>query len=221
MFPKSRCQTLGMLSWNHPIHRDKDFIIDDESYFTLSGANQPENDHFYSDNLDVTPESVKYNEVAKYPQKVLVWLAISPRGCTAPFFKKGTGLAINQVSYLEILKTHLIPFIRRKYRGGGYVFWPDLASSHYASSVQNYLKEAKVPVVPKNMNPANLPQVRPIEDFWANLKAEVYRDDWRARNLEELEIRIKDCLRKLGLKVARTHALAVKKRLNQVKYKGV
>ena len=41
---------------------------------------------------------------------------------------------------------------------------------------------------------ANLPKARPIEDFWANLKAEVYKGDWRASNLDELQKRIVECI---------------------------
>jgi hypothetical protein len=135
---------------------------------------------------------VKYNQVQKYPPKLLVWLAISPKGTTKPWYRK-SGIAINQNTYLEILKERLVPFIRRYYRSGGYVFWPDVASAHYAVKVQNYLKEMKIPVIPKDMNPANVPKARPIEDFWANLKAEVYKGDWKATTLKELENRIKLC----------------------------
>ena len=46
-----------------------------------------------------------------------------------------------------------------------YVFWPDLASAHYAQVVQDYLKEKKINYVPKWMDPANVPKARPIEDF--------------------------------------------------------
>ena len=40
-------------------------------------------------------------------------------------------------------------------------------------------------------NTANLPEVRPIEDFWSILKAKVYENNWEAKTLHQLEIRIK------------------------------
>ena len=152
---------------------DDEFIIDDESYFGLSCATLPGNDSYYSDDRDKTPDKVKCYYKQKYPIRLLVWLAISPRGITQPYFVK-SNLAINQEVYQEILKSHLIPFIKRYYSTGGYVFWPDLASSHYASSVQDYLKSGKVVFVPKDINPANVPKARPIEDFWGTLKQKVY-----------------------------------------------
>ena len=50
--------------------------------------------------------------------------------------------------------------------------------------------------MPKWLNPANVPKARPIEDFWGNLKQKVYEKDWRARNLQQLEQKIKPCLKK-------------------------
>ena len=38
-------------------------------------------------------------------------------------------------------------------------------------------------------NPANLPEVRPIEDFWSILKAKVYEKNWDAKTLHQLESR--------------------------------
>ena len=70
---------------------------------------------------------------------------------------------------------------------GGYVFWPDLASSHYAHSVQDYLKSKGIPLIPKTINPVNVPKARPIENFWDNIKAKVYEGNWTAKNIKELE----------------------------------
>ena len=44
-------------------------------------------------------------------------------------------------------------------------------------------------------NTANLPEVRPIEDFWSILKAKVYENNWEAKSLHQLEVRIKKCLK--------------------------
>ena len=54
------------------------------------------------------------------------------------------------------------------------MFWPDLATAHYARATATSLTEAEVPTVTREMNPPNVPQLRPIEDFWGFLKQEVY-----------------------------------------------
>ena len=43
-----------------------------------------------------------------------------------------------------------------------YIFWPDLASAHYAIDTVTWLTE-NVHYVPKRLNPPNVPQSRPIE----------------------------------------------------------
>ncbi len=201
-------------------YRKTDFIIDDESYFTLDHTSQPGNDSFYSDDVNKTPDNAKYDFREKFPPKLLVWIAISPKGTSRPIFRR-SGLAINSESYLEILEKSLVPFIKKHYSSGGYVFWPDLATAHYSSIVQNYLKSKNIPVVLRSINPANLPKARPIEDFWGNLKAEVYKGDWKAKNLDELQNRIVSVLGNLDPKFVQNHAKSTKKRLDQIRRRGL
>jgi len=198
-----------------------DFVIDDESYFTLGNTTLAGNDRFYSDNLEKTPDDVKYKYQEKFEKKILVWIAISPAGVSTPIFFESK-MAINQDVYLDkCIKARLIPFIRRNYPNGGYVFWPDLASSHYAKKVQDYLQAEKIQVVPKEVNPANLPKARPIEDFWGILKQKVYENGWCAKTIDELESRIKYCLRKMDKKLVQDLALATHKRLDTFRRYGV
>ena len=63
-----------------------------------------------------------------------------------------------------------MPFIEEHYRSNPFVFWPDLATAHYAKSEQDYLKQPKVTFVLKEDNPAIIPEVRLIEDFWSYFK---------------------------------------------------
>jgi hypothetical protein len=53
------------------------------------------------------------------------------------------------------------------------VFWPDLKSAQYAKDTLTRLKELKIEYFPKEKKP-NYPKLRPIENFWANLKRKVY-----------------------------------------------
>ena len=40
-----------------------------------------------------------------------------------------------------------------------------------------------------------MPQIRPIETFWSHLKSRVYAEGYKAKNLKDLEKRIKKCIR--------------------------
>ena len=197
-----------------------DFIIDDESYFTLKHSNQPGNDRFYSDDLNMTPDDAKFNFKAKYEKKLLVWLCISPKGVSKPFFVP-SGLAVDGEVYLEqFIKKGIVPFIEQHYKKDEYVFWPDLASAHYAKVVTKYLTNNNINFVPKHINPANVPKARPIEDFWGNLKASVYEGDWVAQTLDQLKDRIKYCISKMDLEVVQKHSMTVRKRLDRIRRYG-
>ena len=54
------------------------------------------------------------------------------------------------------------------------MFWPDLASAHYSKRSLEEMERLNIVVVPKSANPPNVPQLRPIENFWANLKRKIY-----------------------------------------------
>jgi transposase len=64
------------------------------------------------------------------------------------------------------------------------VFWPDLASAHYAKDSLVRLEELKIEYVPKKERPPNVPQIRPIEIFWANLKRKVYSNNYRPKDVK-------------------------------------
>ena len=58
-----------------------------------------------------------------------------------------------------------------------------------------FRKYRKIEVVAKTSNPANCPELRPIEDFWSELKRTVYDKCWVADNLDQLRNRIEYALK--------------------------
>ena len=65
-------------------------------------------------------------------------------------------------------------------------------------------------------NPANLPEVRTIEDFWSILIAKVYENNWEAKTLHQLEIRIKKCLKEVDQVTILKSIGRVEKRLKDI-----
>ena len=55
--------------------------------------------------------------------------------------------------------------------------------------------------VPKDKNSPNVPQLRSIEDFWANLKRKVYANNYTPKNLKCLKNKIKLELEKMQYSV--------------------
>ena len=175
-------------------YRKCDFLIDDESYFTLRNSTLAGNDEYYTSDKKPTPSRVSTKNKSKYEPKLLVWIAISPKGVTHAHISP-SGQAINGHTYLKnCLKSKLLPFIRAMYPLDNYIFWPDLASAHYSKTVLEWCDAENVIILPKERNPPNCPKQRAIEDFWAYLKRLVYDKNWTAKNLNQLRARIKRCL---------------------------
>jgi len=85
-----------------------------------------------------------------------------------PFVKKGT---LKKEEYLdECITKRLIPFIDKYHNRSDVLFWPDMATIHYSGVVTQALNSNNIEFIPKDHNPPNCPQARPIEKFWAICK---------------------------------------------------
>lgn len=201
--------------------RRHEFILDDESYFTLSHSDKNSNAGFWTDDKENAPASAKFKTKMKFEKKLLVWVAISPRGISQSFVVP-SGLAVNQEIYLkECIIKRLTPFIQKYHSDGNYVFWPDLASSHYAKSVLSHLREKNINFVEKADNPPCVPELRPIENFWSILKGLVYADGWEAQETEQLKKRIKYCLKKVDKSLVQDMVSSVPGKLDGVRRYGI
>lgn len=179
--------------------RRKSLIMDDECYFPLKW-DKGGNSHYESEDKPAT-DKVKFRCEKKFPTRLMMWIAISPFGISEPFFLPSNG-AVNAEVYLrECIIKRLIPFINQLHDVDNIVFWPDLASSHYARTVTEFLTDNGIPFVQKGTNPPNLPQCRPIENFWAHLKRAVYEDGWEATTIRQLKQRIRKCVKEIDFSV--------------------
>jgi hypothetical protein len=89
-------------------YRNRKWILDDESYFTLSHTSMNGNNFFYSSDVSGTPSNVKFARKAKL---LLVWAAISRKGISRIFIAL-SDLSINQEIYgEECIRKRLILFI--------------------------------------------------------------------------------------------------------------
>ena len=93
-----------------------------------------------------------------------------------------------QIYLEECIKKWLIPFILKYHEIDDILFWPDLASSHYAKIVTKYLNEKNVEFVSKGENPPNVPQARGIESFWAECKWRYSCRSEKPKNLQRFKL---------------------------------
>ena len=96
---------------------------------------------------------------------------------------------MNAATYQKECIPRLDKFIEENHNKKDVVFWPDLASAHYAKGVEE-LKKRNISTVPRASNPPAAPQIRPVEKFWALLKNEVYKDGWHAASADGMKRRI-------------------------------
>lgn len=196
-------------------------IIYDEKYFTFKGENMPGNAGYYSNDKSTCPDNVRFAGKEKFPQKVMVWIAISDRGISEPLIRPSKSEAINSDIYIEeCLKKKLLPFIHEFHQDLNYIFWPDLASAHYSKATVDWM-EKNINYVAKKINPPNVPQARPIENFWSDLCQKVYEDNWAAKTEKQLIRRISNKLKDFDLKSVETHMSGVKAKVKSIGDTGV
>lgn len=217
---KQKAEIRPKCSFLTSFFRNKAIIVDDESYFKLSNCQLSGNSGFYSSNKDKTPDDVKLKRVAKFESKLLVWIALTPDGLTKPFIAK-SGQSICSSTYISnCLDKILVPYINEHFNDGEYVFWPDMASCHYSNETQEFMKSKNINFVPKERNIANVPELRPIEDFWSELKRKVYDKCWQAKNLNQLERRIRYCLNKMNSERIQKLSSSTFKRVDNIRRHG-
>lgn len=199
---------------------EKVIILDDEKYFTFANSSISGNDGFYTDDYSTTPDKVKYKGIAKFEPKLLVWCAISSAGVSEAFIGTVRGQAVNADIYIAKCLPKMEKFIELNHNHDDVVFWPDLASCHYAKKTTDWLKSKKINFVPKEDNPPNVPQARPIENFWALLSRLVYENGWEAKSENQLRARIKKKLKEVDLTTVQAMMGNIKNILRKIEDNG-
>lgn len=196
-------------------------IIDDEKYFTFSGHNMPGNAGYYSNDKSNCPDEVRFAGKEKFPTKILVWIAISDRGMSKPLIRPSNAEAIKSDIYIsECLEKRLLPFIHEYHQDFKYMFWPDLARAHYSAATVGWMDE-NVNYVAKRLNPPNVPQARPIENFWGCLTQKVYDRGWEATSEQQLVRRIESKLKEFDSKSVEKLMRGCKAKLKSIAEAGV
>ena len=124
----------------------------------------PGNSFYTAKDKNAVKRSYKEVKFSKFPKRYMVWQAICSCGLRSRVFI--TKSTINsKICIKEWLQRRLLPFVRQ--HTGSVLFWPDLATSHYARPTLEWYEENGIQVVPKEANPPNCPELRPIERYWA------------------------------------------------------
>lgn len=150
----------------------KILIMDDETYVPADTGLMPGPQYYCEKKGRPLPDEVRIKPKTKFYKKFLIWQAMDQLGnVSEPYVCVGT---MNSQTYLkECIIKRLIPFILKYHRLEDVLFWPDLAKIHYAKIVTEYLESQNIQFVRASENCPNFPHGRPIERFWALVKADI------------------------------------------------
>ena len=160
------------------------------------------------------PNLPKFTQkTTKHPQSLMVW------GC---FTYYGLGdlvilppnTSVNKKVYLELLWDHLEPSFEATQ---AVTFQQDGAPCHTAKEVTQWFEDCHIPLL--KPWPGNSPDISPIENLWAIIKAKLRGRD--TSSLPKLEAEIRKCWEDFKPEVMQNLADSVPKRLRDViKKKG-
>ena len=118
---------------------------------------------------------MRYRAVSKFPWKLLVWVAISRKEVSRAVIHYSRAKISGKTYRNECLRKVLFPCIETLHPDGDNLFWPDLATAHYARDTLELLDDRGVLYATRERNPPKVPQLCPMEDFLGIIKQEVYK----------------------------------------------
>ena len=98
---------------------------------------------------------------------------MSAKGISTPFIGTTKGPAITANIYVNKCLSKLHSFIEEYHADDEYIFWPDLASSHYANETTKWLIQHKIKFVPKQVNPPNIPKATLVKHLVSKILAKI------------------------------------------------
>lgn len=134
-----RCKTNAWKLYNRIVSGGvkKIVVIDDETYVPLDPSQIPGTQYYNEvegQTLDITH---KLKPKSKFVKKFLVWQAIASIGAVSePFITTGN---INRFVYRDECIKRTLKFIDSIADRNQILFWPDMATSHYAKLVMEKL----------------------------------------------------------------------------------
>lgn len=194
----------------------KCLMMDDETYIKMDLSTLPGLQYYNAKVGSIVPDEDKAIRCEKFGSKILVWQAICSCGRrSTPYFTTGT---INAQLYREeCLKKRLLPFYRKHDHSP--VFWPDLATAHYAKDTINFMKCHNIDFIEKEDNPPNCPNLRPIERYWAIMKRILRKDGREIQNVDEFKKIWNACSKKIRKECVQTLMGGVRRKV-RLFYRG-
>jgi hypothetical protein len=118
--------------------------------------------------------TIRFNHYTKAPLKQMVLGVVASDGRKCPPIFVAAGERINAVVYQDLLQRHVVPWLKRVYPDGNYVFQQDSALAHAAKTTQEFLRENMASHWPPELWPPFSPDLNPLDySIWSVLEIKV------------------------------------------------
>lgn len=145
----------------------KNVLFSDESHFEVHGQRS----QYVRRSKGEPIKAVHLVQTVKHPLKKMFW------GCFS-FIGVGPLCPVigmmNSARYIDVLKYYAVPTLKIMKNRSYPIFQQDLAPCHTSKAVKKYFSEHSITVLDW---PGNSPDVNPIENLWAIMKAKLRKLD--------------------------------------------
>lgn len=168
-------------------------LFSDEAYFYLDRSVVSKNVRYWSNQ---NPHI--YCQHPLQAQRVLVWCGMSEDRIIGPYFFE---TPVNRANYLQMLRSYLVPALRRRNALDITVFQQDGAAPHTARDVLAWL-QTRFPAGVISLRtdrpwPARSPDLNPLDFYlWGALKEEIKTAD--LSTLDTMKIAIRNAIRSIN-----------------------
>jgi DNA-binding Lrp family transcriptional regulator len=186
-------------------------IFSDKKIFTVDQAYNRRNDRVI---VNVGEPGTPVNKT-KHPQGIMVLGIVASDGRKCPPIFVPQGEKVNTEAYIGLLEANLLPWLRKNYPAGNYVFQQDGAPAHTSNRTQKWLADNVAQFWDKSMWPPSSPDLNPLDySVWSVLESKACATSHA--NLEDLKASIVKAWRGLSKAYIVKTCLAFRRRLETV-----
>ena len=160
-------------------------IFSDKKVFTVDQAYNRRNDRQIVNMGDTgTPVSR-----TKHPASIMLLGIVASNGKKAPPIFIPDGEKVNSEVYINILATKLLPWLRKTFPAGNYVFQQDSAPAHASRRTQDWLRSNMAEFWEKDVWPSNSPDLNPLDySIWSVVEAKACQSSHPNRETLKLSV---------------------------------
>lgn len=144
-------------------------VFSDKKVFTVDQAYNRRNDRVVVKKGAPVPAICK----TKHPANVMVLGVVGSDGQKCPLFFFEKGFRMKADDYVRVMRTHVLPWLKRAYPDGNYVFQQDGAPAHTAEKSRRWLKNNLTDFWDKDVWPPFSPDLNPLDyGIWGVMERE-------------------------------------------------